>query len=53
MIKFQSSDTVPSEERMDVRAGALMEDFQDLVYPENYSPGAKRKAGVMLQLLLL
>ena len=28
---------------MDKRAGALMDEFRDLVYPENYSPGAKRK----------
>ncbi|EDO49291.1 predicted protein [Nematostella vectensis] len=41
--------TVPDVERIDRRAGELLQEFKELVYPENYDPeakaGAKRKAG--------
>ena len=34
---------VPDIDRIDKRAGALMQEFKDLVYPEHYVPGAKKR----------
>ncbi|XP_067655982.1 X-ray repair cross-complementing protein 6-like [Haliotis asinina] len=36
--------TKPNDEKMRKRAGQTIEDFKDLVFPEDYVPGAKRKA---------
>ena len=31
---------------MDKRAGSLMEEFKDLVFPDGYVPGAKKRVHV-------
>ncbi|KAK2178913.1 hypothetical protein NP493_525g06064 [Ridgeia piscesae] len=36
--------TMPNDEKMQKRAGRLLEEFKDLVFPEGYTPGVKRKA---------
>ena len=38
-----SLDLVPDEEKIDKRAGKLAQEFKNLVFPENYIPGSKRK----------
>ena len=35
--------TVPDDEKMGKRAGKLLEEFKDLVFPADYTPGVKRK----------
>lgn len=37
--------TLPDEERIEKRAGQLAQEFKDLVFPDDYEPGSKRKAG--------
>lgn len=38
--------SVPDEEKLNKRAGKVIEDFKDIVFPEGYTPGAgKRKVG--------
>lgn len=36
--------TTPDVERIDRRAGKLIQEFKDLVFPDGYVPGAKRRA---------
>lgn len=36
--------TLPDDEKMGKRAGKLLEEFKDLVFPADYTPGVKRKA---------
>ncbi|KAL4225555.1 X-ray repair cross-complementing protein 6 [Mactra antiquata] len=36
--------TLPDEDRIKKRAGDAIDNFKDLVFPEGYVPGAKRKA---------
>lgn len=37
--------TMPNEQGMTKRAGKIIEEFKDLVFPSGYEPGKKRKAG--------
>lgn len=37
--------TLPDEEKIQKRAGDVIEKFKDLVFPSDYVPGAKRKTG--------
>ena len=37
---------VPNEEKMTKRAGKLVEEFKELVFPVGYTPGVKRKVGL-------
>ena len=37
---------MPNDEKMQKRAGKLLEEFKDLVFPEGYTPGVKRKVGL-------
>lgn len=37
--------TLPDEERIEKRAGQLAQEFKDLVFPDDYEPGSKRKGG--------
>ncbi|XP_052799774.1 X-ray repair cross-complementing protein 5-like [Mya arenaria] len=37
--------TLPDEDRIKKRAGSAITEFKDLVFPADYNPGAKRKAG--------
>lgn len=34
---------MPDNQRMEKRAGKLMEEFKDLVFPAGYVPGAKKR----------
>ena len=36
---------VPNEEKMTKRAGKLVDEFKELVFPVGYTPGVKRKVG--------
>lgn len=36
--------TLPDEERIEKRAGQLAHEFKELVFPDDYEPGSKRKA---------
>jgi len=38
------SDAVPDEDRIDRRAGLIVQEFKSLVFSADYQPGAKRKA---------
>jgi len=35
--------TVPDEDRIDRRAGLIVQEFKSLVFSADYQPGAKRK----------
>ncbi len=37
---------VPNEEKMTKRAGKLVDEFKELVFPVGYTPGVKRKVGL-------
>lgn len=43
---------VPDEERIEKRAGQLAQEFKDLVFPDDYEPGSKRKVVILLALTL-
>ena len=34
---------MPNDERMTKRAGKVIEEFKDLVFPAGYEPGAKKR----------
>lgn len=36
-------EPVPDEDRIDRRAGLIMQEFKDVVFSADYQPGAKRK----------
>lgn len=36
--------TMPNEKGMEKRAGKIIQEFKDLIFPDGYEPGAKRKA---------
>lgn len=39
---------MPDEERIEKRAGQLAHEFKELVFPDDYEPGSKRKVGLFL-----
>ena len=41
---------VPNEKRMYKKAGRIIEEFKDLVFPEAYVPGVKRRVGKETQI---
>lgn len=38
---------MPDDKRIEKRAGEAVQNFKDLVFPDDYNPGAKRKVGFL------
>ena len=52
-IKFNQSFSVPNEAMINKRAGRLITEFKELVFPDGYVPGQKRRVGSLREEFLL